>query len=366
MKKLIFLFTMVLAVTMAMAQANVAEVDQIGDRNEGNVKQTGLENKAVITQYGTNTSIINQLGEKNDATVEQGEEGKVVTNKDTQSWRYGAFIDQVGNENEALIKEWQGDGTYQSGGSSNGARIEQTGNNNKAFQEISNSQVKTSNWDRMGAHIKQLGNENFAKQEVFRSFGTHGTGGILIDQQGGKNQARQYVIGGRSNVTEITQIGNNNGYIGFTNSIFTDILNWSFKPNGESFSQFQRGENSELRLNIRGDNNITAQYQEGDVWGRAYNIGNINIEGHSNQAGHAQLGNHNEADIKIEGDRNKAAVQQFGESNIAETFQSGGCNIAEILQNGESNEAFIHSTGNEHFGAIYQTGNMNEARITQN
>lgn len=355
MKKLIFLFTMVLAVTMAMAQANVAEVDQIGDRNEGNVKQTGLENKAVITQYGTNTSIINQSGEKNMATVEQGAEGKVVTNKDTQSWRYGAFIDQVGNENEALIKEWQGDGTYQSGGSSNGARIEQTGNNNKAFQEISNSQVKTSNWDRMGAHIKQLGNENFAKQEVFRSFGTHGSGGILIDQQGSKNQARQYVIGGRSNVTEISQIGNNNRYSGFKNTYFVDLLDWSFKPVGEEFSQFQRGESNEVRLSIVGNNNVTAQYQEGDVWGRSYNIANATIVGNFNEVGQVQLGTYNEANIDILGNSNIAGIQQSGEKNIAE-----------ILQNGDCNFGLITSTGAGHFGAIYQTGSMNQATITQN
>lgn len=239
---------------MAIAQTNVATVLQVGDGNEGEVEQAGLDNRAGITQYGTNTSIINQLGDNNDATVEQGEDGKSVTNKDTQSWRYGAFIDQVGNDNEAAIKEWKGDGSYQSGGSSNGARVEQTGDNNKAFQDISNSQVKTTNWGRMGAHIKQLGNENFAKQEVFRSFGTHGSGGIIIDQQGLENHARQYVIGGRANVTEIFQTGDNNTYTGFTNTDVADVLNlaWSFKPAGENFSQFQRGENNELRLNIVG------------------------------------------------------------------------------------------------------------------
>ena len=355
MKKLIFLFTMVLAVTMAMAQANVAEVDQIGDRNEGIIKQAGLENNAVITQYGTNTSIINQIGEKNMATVQQGAEGKVVTNKDSQSWRHGAFIDQVGNQNEALIKEWQGDGTYQSGGSDNGARIEQTGNKNIASQEISNSHVKTSNWDRMGAHIKQLGDENFAKQEVFRSFGTHGSGGILIDQKGSKNQARQYVIGGRSNVTEISQIGNNNRYSGFKNTFFVDLLGWSFKPVGEEFSQFQRGESNEVRLNIVGNNNVTAQYQEGDVWGRSYNIANINIVGNSNEVGQVQLGTNNKANIEIIGDSNIAGIQQSGEDNIAKILQNGDCNVG-----------LITSTGVGHNGAIHQTGNMNHATITQN
>src|SRR5690606_37715907 len=148
------------------------------------------------------------------------------------------------------------------------------------------------NWERMGAHIKQLGNENFAKQEVFKSFGTHGSGGILIDQQGLENQAHQYVIGGRGNVTEIYQIGDNNSYEGFNNAEVANILdlNWSFKPVGENYSQFQRGESSELRLNIIGNDNITAQYQEGNVWGRTYNLADITIEGDSNEAAQAQLG----------------------------------------------------------------------------
>ena len=359
MRKLIFIFTILLATSMAMAQTNVAVVEQIGNENEGEIVQTGLDNKAEVTQYGTNTSIINQLGEKNNATVEQGEEGALrsVTNKDTQSWRYGAFIDQVGNENEAKIKLWKGDGTYQSGGSSNGARIEQDGDNNKAFQDISNSQVKTANWDRMGAHIKQLGNENFAKQEVFRSFGTQGSGGIIIDQQGLTNQARQYVIGGRENVTEIYQIGNNNSYAGSTNADVADILSldWNLIPVGENFSQFQRGENSELRLNILGNDNITAQYQEGTVWGRTYNIANIDIEGSSNEAVQAQLGKDNKAVIDVYGDLNRAGVQQFGDDNEAEIFQTG-----------DSNLGFIYSTGTGHSGIITQTGNMNEAIITQN
>ncbi len=357
MKKLVFLFAMVLAVSMVMAQTNVGLVIQSGDKNDGKITQGGLENNAQITQYGTNSSIINQDGDKNLATVDQGEGGKSVTNKDTPSWRYGAFIDQVGNENEATIREWRGDGTYQSGGSSNGARVEQDGNKNIAFQDISNSQVKTTDWNRMGAHIKQLGDENFAQQEVFRSFGTNGSGGIIIDQQGDENQARQYVIGGRDNITEIFQTGDNNVYTGFTSSKVGDILNlsWVFKPTGEDYSQYQRGEGNEVRLNILGNNNITAQYQEGDVWGYSYNIADINIVGHSNEASQAQLGTGNNADIEIYGHLNKAGIQQLGDNNEAEIFQTG-----------DSNCGLIYSIGTGHLGMITQTGGMNEALITQN
>lgn len=349
MKKIIFLFTIVLATNMAMAQNS--------NGNKGEIEQTGHENTAEITQFGRNTSIINQIGKKNSATVEQGDEGRPVKNLDTNSWRHGAFIDQAGNDNEAAIKIWKGDGSQQSGGASNGARIEQTGNNNRAFQDISNSHVKTTNRNRMGAHIKQLGNDNFAKQEVFRSFGTHGSGGIIIDQQGNENQARQYVIGGRSNVTEIQQVGNNNSYSGFNNSDVADILSlaWNHKPSGESFSQFQRGESNELRLNIIGNDNITAQYQEGDVWGRSYNIANINIEGNYNEAAQAQLGSHNNSDITVIGNSNSAGIQQFGMHNNAE-----------VSQFGNSNFSIITSAGVGNVGTITQTGNMNSAVISQN
>lgn len=345
MKKTTFLITMIILASMAMAQ-----------NNNGEIEQTGIENKATLSQFGKNTSIINQLGDKNSATVEQGDEGRPVKNIDTESWRHGAFIDQIGNNNEAEIKIWKGDGSQQSGGGSNGARIEQTGNYNKAFQNISNSHVKTTNWDRMGAHIKQLGNENFAKQEVFRSFGTHGSGGIIIDQQGDANHAHQYVIGGRNNVTETYQTGNNNNYTGFTNSDVSDILNlsWSFKPVGENFSQFQRGENNALRLNIVGDNNITAQYQEGDVWGRSYNSANINVEGDYNEVAQAQLGTRNEADIKVFGDSNKAGIQQVGTNNMAEIFQQGNLNFGIITSAGAGNAGRINQTGSMNTGMIFQ------------
>ncbi len=290
-------------------------------------------NEATVEQYGSNTSIVKQQGYENDAKVQMGEQGDPVTNKDTDSWRYGAFIDQVGSENEAEIKIWKGDGTYQSGGNSNGARIEQDGDGNKALQDISNSQVKTTNWNRMGAHIKQLGDDNFAQQEVFRSFGTHGSGGILIDQQGLENQARQYVIGGRSNVTEVFQTGNNNTYIGFQSIDIANILDveWQFVPMGEAYSQFQRGESSEVRLNITGDDNITAQYQEG-IWGFSYNVANITIDGNSNQAAQAQLGTSNTSNIFIQGDLNQAGTQQVGLGHDADILQVGNSNFSTIIQ----------------------------------
>jgi hypothetical protein len=292
-------------------------------------------NEATVEQYGSNTSIVNQTGELNEATVQMGELGDPVTNKDTGSWRYGAFIDQVGTGNEAEIKIWKGDGTYGSfGGSSNGARIQQDGDGNQAFQDISNSQVKTTNFERMGAHIKQLGDNNFAQQEVFRSFGTHGSGGILIDQDGIGNQARQYVIGGRANVTEVFQTGNNNTYTGFQSSSIADMLDadWQFVPAGENYAQFQRGEYSELRLNITGDDNTTAQYQEGTVWGEAYNVADIVIFGDENQAAQAQLGTSNTSNIDIQGDLNEAGSQQIGLGHSANILQVGNSNFSTVVQ----------------------------------
>lgn len=316
---------------VTFAQSNESTVKQVGDENYATVTQSGDSNEGDVTQYGTNTSLINQSGVENKATVDMGEDGSPVTNKDTDSWRYGAFVDQIGEENVAEIKIHSGDGTYQSGGNSNGARIEQNGILNQAFQDISNSQVKTTNWDRMGAHIKQLGDANFAQQEVFRSFGTHGSGGILIDQIGSDNQARQYVIGGRNNVTEIFQDGYGNVYTGFQSQI-AEILDlpWVLKP-AEDFAQYQRGESSTVKIDIIGNDNITAQYQEG-IWGRSYNVAEIYITGDENQAAQAQLGTNNEAEITIVGSFNKAGIQQYGDFHDGDITQTGDLNKATIIQ----------------------------------
>jgi hypothetical protein len=333
MKRVLFvMFALVLMSSFAYGQSNESTVSQVGDGNYATVTQSGNSNEANVTQYGTNTSLVNQSGEDNDATVTMGEDGSPVNNSDTPSWRYGAFIDQIGQENKAGINIHKGDGTYQSGGNSNGARIEQYGNRNQAFQDISNSQVKTTNWDRMGAHIKQLGDDNFGQQQVFRSFGTHGSGGILIDQNGNENQALQYVIGGRSNVTEIFQYGDGNKYTGFQSQI-ADILDlpWALKPAGD-FAQYQRGEYSTVRIDVLGDDNITAQYQEGTTWGGGYNTAEIDIIGNENQAAQAQLGINNVAGITITGSWNKAGVQQLGDYHSGVISQTGDSNNAIITQ----------------------------------
>ncbi len=92
---------------------------------------------------------------------------------------------------------------------------------------------------------------------------------------------------------------------------------------------YYNGFNNEARLTIYGDNNITAQYQDG-----------VN----------------NESDILI----NNA---HFGK---ALTFQVGVCNDANILQHdGFYNMAGIDQFGACHIGNITQTGIMNEATINQ-
>ena len=57
MKKLIFLFTLVFAVSMVMAQGNVSTVTETGDNNEATVNQTGATNTSGIIQINHDQNI---------------------------------------------------------------------------------------------------------------------------------------------------------------------------------------------------------------------------------------------------------------------------------------------------------------------
>lgn len=257
MKKIIFLFTMALAVSMAMAQ-NTATTTQTGDLQIATTTQTGDLNNAVVTQTQDGTPV-NNPAFMNKATVEQDGTGNTVTvvqnelgggNKGNNT----AFIQQVGDDNKG---EQYGNAPHQNSGQHITAY--QTGNLNDVKQSIFSGYTESLYTSQAGneneaiqeatgggnnhAIIRQLGNENWAKQEVFGNNNGYSSSDVLIEQDGILNKAQQYFRGdgqGHKNNGEVYQVGDEN-------------------------DAYQEGKGRDLNLQIfqTGDLNVGAIYSTG-------------------------------------------------------------------------------------------------------
>lgn len=337
MKKIIFLFAMVLAVSMAMAQTNVAEVNQ----------------------FGTNIAQIDQVGNLNEGIINQGESGVNVTNSGSNGatdWKYGSFITQQGIENKAEVDVNTSD---------NGTSIDQLGNYNWAKQTLNAKISKTTNWDRMGLDINQEGNNNWANQETRASFGTYGVHGMMINQNGSYNIANQMSIGGMQQQVEIEQIGNNNNNSDESGNVFdvsaTGLINplalpWAHKPAGD-FTQYMYENKGVTHMYVEGDDNNTYQFQEYNEWSvSGQNDAWMDVTGSKNNVAQGQLGDLNESDIDIVGSDNVVTTSQYGDTNVAKI---------ELLAGSDNCVAGIEQNGNGHDASILQSGVNNFAKVIQ-
>ena len=320
-------------------------------------------NSAAVDQYGTNLGIINQTGANNNADIDQGTSGSPVTNWGTNlgtDWKYGAFVDQDGSTNDASITMTE---------SSNGSSVYQLGDDNKGYQNIGTYQTKTNDFSRMGVDLDQVGNNNWATQTTVKSFGSFGVQGMLIVQDGDYNIADQLSIGGRSNVTEITQVGNNNNNptesgnafdlsaTGLTNPLtlpWTYTNQGGFSPSG-TYTQYTNQMFGTTHMYIEGNDNNAAQYQEYSVWGLSGdNDAWLDLVGNTNNVAQGQLGEYNSSDFDIAGDGNVVTGLQYGDSNNASVYISGDNNVAAIEQLGNSNTGAINQVGSGNTGLIMQ------------
>ena len=341
MKKLSFLFAMLLGVSFAMAQ------------NSGNV--------ATIDQFGSNIAEIEQSGSNNMGDIDQGTSGTPVTNNKVPSsagdWKGGAFIDQIGDGNDAAINMHDG--------GNNGSSVYQYGNDNKGYQDIGTSQSIGTSWDLMGVDLDQLGNNNWATQTTVASFGSAGVKRMFVLQDGDKNVADQLSVGGYSNNQNITQIGNNNNNPAESGNAF-DVsattlanplaLSWAHKPAGD-FTQYANQMRGTSHMYIEGDNNNTYQYQEYSVWSKSgENDAMMDIYGSENNVVQGQLGEYNSSDIDIDGDGNVVTSSQLGDSNIVDVDLIGGSNNCVVG---------IEQVGDGHSATVFQSGASNFAKIIQ-
>ncbi len=277
MKKLIFLFAMVFAVSMAIGQTHVDVIQQIGDSNTGNVLQSGAE---------ANLGEIYSTGNVNDAYIWQSNNGFGGAGLE-------ALVNQNGNNNHAYVDQahWKpGEGLGSAFG--HDAEVDQDGNWN-------NADVYQFNGSPSDAYVRQLGNGNNA-DEVIWSDGNLGLSSAYIWQEGNSNIADQN-LGVSGYVTNsslsATQVGSNN-------------QSYQYIYSGEAFPA--------------GDVNTNA----------ASNIGTVLTFGNNNFAQQTMSAN---PDGVVFG--NTATITQYNDWNTAIQSQEGFGHTSTVLQNGNGNYA---------------------------
>ena len=337
MKKLFALLTVVFFASFMMAQNNTATVDQ----------------------FGTNIGKINQTGLLNTANIDQGTLATPVTNNKVPSysgdWIGGAFIDQLGSNNDASINMHNG--------GNNGSSVYQSGDYNQGYQDIGTSQSIGTSWSLMGVDLDQVGDHNYANQQTVASFGSAGVKRMFVIQTGDYNVADQLSIGGYTNAQDITQIGNNNNNPTQSGNTFdlsatglTNPLNlpWAHKPAG-TFTQYSNQMHGTTHMYVNGNDNNTAQYQEYTVWSLSgRNHAMLDLYGNTNDVAQGQLGEYNSSDFNISGDGNIVSGLQHGDSNIATVDILGNNNVAAIEQLGNGNDGSINQVGSGNTGLILQ------------
>lgn len=198
------LFTLAIALmlttSLAMAQSNNANIDQVGSTNDGKIVQDGSNNAASLGQ-GENTAAF---------TVWYPGVGQVAVDL-TSGTSHGniALITQAGHQNTALAT--QGGGSASAYATNNSIDITQDGQFN-----LAETGQGTYNGVAIGSShtVDQLGQQNVAK--VAQGSATNGRveySDALILQHGNSNWGR--IDQGRGHVAthsfaEISQIGNSN------------------------------------------------------------------------------------------------------------------------------------------------------------
>ena len=339
MKKLIFLFTMVLAVSMVMAQTNnTSEISQTGAKHNATVDQTGL---------GDNTSYVIQANANNIATVSQINpvfDGSIEADDNLST------IWQTGAKNNATVTQLHdhGKGNYAGPGGLLEAVVNQSGDNNDAEQ----IQGGANQMGRSLASIDQSGNNNIAFQHQLKY-----ENDAYIYQSGNGNEARQAQDTdlpdvGSANYASINQSGNNN-----------------------SADQQQQGWDNRVEAVQSGSGNISEQLQENNSWvSKSY----VMQSGNNNEAFQTSVGKLNDAYIEQHSNGNYAKQNQssggendgYAPFNDARIYQLGG-NGNEAIQNQDnmegnvSNFALIWQDGKNNFAQQDQWGGFNTSTISQ-
>lgn len=388
MKKVIFLFAMVLVVSFAMAQTgngNISVVDQNGNSNDAIVKQIGALHESTVGQFGDlnkatvdqavthNISVIAQLkGDNNEADVIQKDgisnEADIV-----QGMRKGYYADYSGTliPPNVNIAGSDNKGSVEQLGGNNSGNVMQMGNNNKGdvYQKGNlNEGHIYAGWEGSWwssykvtgsnnvASVDQIGNDNWAG---IWSLGDGNTS--YIDQTGNNNMAR------------LSQGYNYNGIIGVPKvyPVHNNVNNAIQNGDDNSVRNFQFGDGNIFKLEQNNDKNTVGGRSWNNPPGGNYRAEYFQQYGDDNRFAGVVKNHAN----KIRFNQNFNAVQDGDATLDAASIQDGNLNDIGLMQGqddwaliqqfGDSNDALLWQDGADHSATIIQTGNGNAASTVQ-
>ncbi|WP_320112646.1 hypothetical protein [Draconibacterium orientale] len=326
MKKLVFLFAMVLVAGFVMAQQNKSEIIQASEDNTVTVNQVAESDEPLNGTY----SWVNQQGNENTAGVEQQHTGDLSS----RTGNLDAYIDQLGDGNTAT--QLQGPHTQQG---ATYAKIYQNGSDNTAFQ----NQVKYGN----SAEIFQggLGNAANQAQDIDLPLDAEGSfNTAYINQSGDYNSADQHQDGW-SNEATIYQEGD-----------------------GNTATQDQTSWVSDAYISQSGDDNTATQDQSGKL-----NSASIDQSASESSATQTQVSLGSRASAVYDPLNDAEIIQMTGTGNTATQMQTMPAGVAtDILpnyayasQDGSSITATQTQTGGNNWSSAIQSGSGHTATLTQ-
>lgn len=341
MKKLVFLFAMVFAVTFAMAQ-NTANVSQTGNDHTSTNQQLGTDNSIKVVQSAEPAnnpkgyiSEINQTGTENMADVEQGG----PTQDYPQGSNGGAKVEvaQNGVENSAIVD--------QNGNNGGLAKVTQVGDYQVA--EV---------WNANGTGQATVYQEALIKNEAYLYQNRGNSNGAITQINGGGNLAlvKQY----RSDNSEVIQDGSDN----------VSYVNQSTGGGSSTANIYQYGSNNGVGTFVPGImpghnggghtatiTGATVYINQGPTSG---NIANINQGGDALGKVLDVFGNAAGID-QTSATNSVATITQFTDYNTANLIQSDLSNSAIVLQEGGNTNVVNLSQSDGADADIWQNGTEN-------
>lgn len=185
---------------------NIAKVSQIWKANFGLINTMGSYNIALLEQRGIyNEALVNQQFDYNKATIKTfGQYNKSIIIQTSVPGN------SESTKNEAIQLMGSDNGLSDMVESSVLTSL-QSGIDNYSLQEIQGSPVAGSSIENKGntGDIIQIGNQNKAEQKMYNGKGTVANNAADLLQQGNTNESLQY-IKGSVNTTSHVVIGSNN------------------------------------------------------------------------------------------------------------------------------------------------------------
>jgi len=304
------------------SNAGSAPGENLATVTQSNIQLNDVKNSvSKVEQHGnTHTTTVVQQGQ-NTLEAYIGSNGSVAAenvNNETYANQFGN-----GNIGKQFVQGSSSEGSFLS--------LRQSGSDNNSHQ------VASSAVDSEG-YVIQSGARNDADQHV------EGIGNEAhIEQTQDDNTAFQQILGagsednysrilqvGQENVARVVTTGNNNYFdasqLGDGNKV------WGLTGTPTSYAE-QTGNGNKAQLAQIGDDNEFRIYQNGDgnIITGATSLGALQF-GNGNSAIYSQDGTNLKIISDQYGDNNKETVTQVGNGHISTVYQSGASNLATVRQ----------------------------------